>query len=489
MALIKASNLTFGYEGSYDWVFEDVSFQIDTGWKLGLIGRNGRGKTTLLRLLMGDYSFRGSLANPLPCEYFPMPVEDEEECPIDWIGETAPLWKVRRELSLMEADEGILYRPFYTLSGGERTRVMMAVLFSRDTEFLLIDEPTNHLDLRGRKQMGEYLSKKKGFILVSHDRILLDTCVDHIMAINKTNIEIQKGNFSSWNENRERRDSFELAENEKRKREIKRLRQAAGQASQWSDQVEKTKNGQKVAGLKPDKGHIGAQAAKMMKRSKAIEKRRQAAAEEQSKLLKNAETTFSLKIHPLEYQSNRLIAMNGIQIYYGEEAACPEMTFSIEKGERVALAGGNGSGKSSVLKLIAGEELTFTGELRKGSGLKISYVPQDAGALSGSLKEYARECRIDESLFKAILSKLDFSQIQFEKDMRDFSQGQRKKVLLARSLCQEAHLYIWDEPLNYIDVFSRMQIEELLTEFKPTMLFVEHDRAFMEKTATKKIEL
>ena len=119
----------------------------------------------------------------------------------------------------------------------------------------------------------------------------------------------------------------------------------------------------------------------------------------------------------------------------------------------------------------------------------MSYVPQDAGFLRGSLRDFAARSAIDESLFKAILRKLDFARVQFEKDMSDLSAGQKKKVLLARSLCQQAHLYIWDEPLNYIDVFSRMQLEELLLEYQPTMLFVEHDAMFCQKIADKSIEL
>lgn len=489
MSLISIQNLTFAYEGSYDNIFEKVSFQIDTDWRLGFIGRNGRGKTTFLNLLLGKYPYQGKISGTIPFDYFPFPIEDEQECPADVLNDEIPLWKLCRELSLLQADEGILYRPFYTLSGGEKTKVMMAMLFSRETNFLLIDEPTNHLDLEARAQMGKYLRTKKGFLLVSHDRILLDQCVDHILSINKEGIEIQRGNFSSWNENRLRRDAFELAENEKHKHEMKRLDQAARQTSRWSDKIEKTKNGQKVAGLKPDKGHIGAQAARMMKRSKSIEHRRLSAAEEKGKLLKNLENTFDLKLHPLEYHSHRLITMNDVQIYYSESPASPAMSFVIDQGDRIALSGKNGSGKTSLLKLILGEDLTFTGNLQIGSQLKISYVPQDTGNLTGGLSEYARQCGIDESQFKAILNKLDFSQIQFGKKLEDFSQGQKKKVLIARSLCEEAHLYIWDEPLNYIDVFSRMQIEELLTAYEPTMIFVEHDRAFTNSVATRKLNL
>jgi lincosamide and streptogramin A transport system ATP-binding/permease protein len=116
-------------------------------------------------------------------------------------------------------------------------------------------------------------------------------------------------------------------------------------------------------------------------------------------------------------------------------------------------------------------------------------VPQDASFLAGDLDSYAVEHGIDITLFRAILRKLDFARVQFEKDMRDYSAGQKKKVLLARSLCEQAHLYVWDEPLNYIDVLSRVQIEELIQAYHPTMVFVEHDRAFCENVATKVLKL
>ena len=124
-----------------------------------------------------------------------------------------------------------------------------------------------------------------------------------------------------------------------------------------------------------------------------------------------------------------------------------------------------------------------------GSGLIVSYVPQDTSFLNGNLSEFAEDNKIDESLFKAILRKMDFERTQFDKDMSQFSEGQKKKVLIAKSLCEQAHLYIWDEPLNFIDIYSRIQIEKLIQKFSPTMIFVEHDRIFQQKIATKIIQI
>jgi lincosamide and streptogramin A transport system ATP-binding/permease protein len=218
MSLINVSNLTFAYEGSYDAVFENVSFQMDTDWKLGFTGRNGRGKTTFLRLLMGRYEYSGLISATVAFEYFPYDAEDKNAATKDIIASVCPAykdWELLRELSLLEVGDDVLGRPFSTLSNGEQTKVLLAALFLKETRFLLIDEPTNHLDIHGRETVSRYLDQKKGYILVSHDRAFLDGCIDHVLSINKTNIEIQRGNFSSWMANKERRDSFELAENMK----------------------------------------------------------------------------------------------------------------------------------------------------------------------------------------------------------------------------------------------------------------------------------
>ena len=490
MSLINVSNLTFAYDGSYDNIFENISFQIDTNWRLGLVGRNGRGKTTLLKLLLGQCEYKGKISSNVTFLYFPFEVSDKTVPTMDVvraINAEFEEWRLLRELALLDVAEDVLHRPFETLSNGEQTKVLLAALFLQDDGYLLIDEPTNHLDLAARQIVGTYLQSKKNFILVSHDRAFLDNCVDHILSINKANVEVQKGNFSTWWDNKTRQDKFERGENEKLKKEITRLETAAKRNADWSDRVEKTKYGTKNSGLRPDRGFIGAKSAKMMKRSKSIEQRTQTAIFDKSQLLRNVEEADSLKIHPLTYHTNRLVVLDRVSMFYGEKQVCDEFSFQIEQGERVALCGKNGSGKSSVIDLICGEEIAFTGNFYKGSNLKISYVSQDTSHLQGDLSDFARQKGIDESLFKAILRKLDFTRVQFEKDMSSFSGGQKKKVLIAASLCEQAHLYIWDEPLNFIDVLSRVQIEELLLRYQPTMLFVEHDQMFTDRIATKKI--
>lgn len=237
-----------------------------------------------------------------------------------------------------------------------------------------------------------------------------------------------------------------------------------------------------------DRGFIGHKAAKMMKRSKAIEARRQDAIEEKSALLRDRETAEKLLIQPLTYHSRTLLTVLDAAICYDGRPVCKPVRFEIQQGDRLLLTGPNGSGKSSLLRPLAGEPLAHTGTVTLRSGLILSCLPQDTGHLFGSLSDFARQHPLDLTRFLTLLRKLDFERVQFDKPLESLSAGQ-KKVLLARSFCEHAHLYLWDEPPNYIDLYSRMQIEALILECYPTMILIEHDRAFQERIATSRIEL
>lgn len=492
MSMITVENLTFSYPSGSETIFDHASFQIDTRWKLGLIGRNGRGKTTLFRLLQNEYEFSGSIASPVEFDYFPYPVthpeRTTEEVLLDLCSD-AEWWKLIREFHALEVSEEVLGRPFQTLSNGEQTKVLLAALFIREGHFLLIDEPTNHLDASTRALVSSWLNTKSGYILVSHDRAFLDGCVDHILSLNRKTIEVQKGNFSSWFENFQRQQQNENTQNERLKKEIRHLKKAKHQTENWSNQTEKSKNGTRNSGSKIDKGYVGHKAAKMMKRSKSMENRQNKAIEQKSGLLQNAEKAESLKLHPLEFRSDRLVSLSNVQVIYDGRPANAPVSFDLHRHERMVLEGRNGSGKSSLLKALMGNPTEITGNITIGSGLVISYVPQDASFLKGSLSGFIRENDLDESLFKAILRKMDFERALFDQKMEGYSSGQKKKVLLVRSLCQSAHLYIWDEPLNYMDIYSRMQIEQLIEEFDPTMILVEHDRTFTDHICTHSVSV
>ncbi|WP_406545104.1 ribosomal protection-like ABC-F family protein [Pseudobutyrivibrio sp.] len=510
MAQIQVSNLTFSYEGSADDVLENVSFNIDTNWKLGFIGRNGKGKTTLLRLLMGDYKYQGSITASTYFDYFPYYVSrtDVEKTASELIEKWKPgveEWQVLIQMNQIQIDAECLYRPIKTLSHGERTRVMLAVLFAGENEFLLIDEPTNHLDQAARDIVKNYLASKKGFILVSHDRDLLDAVCDHVLVMNRSTIEVQTGNFSTWWENKEKSDAFAKAENEKHLKEIGKLKAAADRTGRWADKSEGSKIGydpiKETDRSISSRSYIGGKTKKMQARVKAYEKRVDREIEEKEGLLQDIENVVDLKVMPLEFHKNILVDAQKLSLSYKDSTPLfNDLTFQIKRGDRIVISGENGCGKSSIIKAIlkANNAREFggldnleivDGILTVATGLVISYINQDTSFLRGTIEDFCQYRGLDKSLFLAILRQLDFNREQFGKNMEDFSEGQKKKVLIASSLITPAHLYIWDEPLNYIDVFSRMQIEKLILDACPTMLIVEHDARFQEKIATEIIKL
>ena len=316
--------------------------------------------------------------------------------------------------------------------------------------------------------------------------------MDHILAINRNSITVSKGNFSVWKENKEKQDDFELARNADLRKDIKRLESAARQSKEWADTVEKRKIGYNP--VKEDRfigtrAYLGEKSRRMQQRRKNLERRQREEIKEKRQLLQDIEQETELKLFPLKYRSDRLVSVDKVSIKYDLNTICQQISFEIHNGERILLQGRNGCGKSSIIKAILGEIFPAEGTITIGSGVKISYVSQDTSMLGGTLQKYASVRGIELSLLMTILRQLDFERVQFEKNISDYSEGQKKKLLLAASLCEQVHLYIWDEPYNFIDVFSRMQIEKLIQRFQPTMLLVEHDKYFADTIGAKTVKI
>ena len=235
---------------------------------------------------------------------------------------------------------------------------------------------------------------------------------------------------------------------------------------------------------------------------KATEQRITREIEAKEGLLNDIENPVDLKLMPLSYHKEKLVQAREFSFSYGDREVLRSLTFTISRGDRAVVTGRNGSGKTTLIRAIL-EKAGVTdrtsgalsgngcssGVLETGSGLILSCVSQDTSFLKGSVRDFCRQRGINESLFFAVLRQLDLERSQFVQPMESYSEGQKKKTLLAASLCTPAHLYVWDEPLNYIDVFSREQIEDLILRYKPTMLIVEHDVRFREKVATEEIRL
>ena len=478
MPMITIKDLTFGYDGSDELLFHNVNLTLDTTWKLALSGRNGRGKSTFFKILKGELQYSGSITGVPPVVEFPMDeLPDNEE------------WKVRKELNLMGADPDIMWRPLETLSGGERTKLMLANLFSSDGVFPLIDEPTNHLDRIGREAVASYLSSKEGFILISHDRAFLDQCTDHTLVITRSGVELVSAKFSTWWENNEQRQESEKARNDQLKKEMGSIEAAMKKNAQWSSKAEASKSRNNPKGQEDHlrRAFEAKKASKLMSLSKNLENRNEKKLAEKQALLKDFEREQTLKITGSTHHDKTPVILKGVSVLRYGEVIASGIDLTVEQGKKISLQGANGCGKSTLIKYLAGvseeEGITAEGCIHIAKGLKISYVGQDTSSLKGSLYDICADRGADRTQFSTILVKMGFTGDMLYRNVDALSLGQKKFVMLALSLCEKADVYLWDEPLNYIDVYMRKEIERLVKQSSVTMLFVEHDRAFAEAVA------
>ncbi len=521
MAIIQVHQLSFTYPGSYVPVFDNLTFHMDSSWRLGLVGRNGRGKTTLLRLLAGELQGKGVIQTSLSFSLFPLPVDEQysaltvlrniiapydqweqdmqrhlkPEGDLETWGQLEHLYAlndgyrinelIAREVARMDLDPEQLSRSFDSFSPGERTRMMLCALFLKKNNYLLIDEPTNHLDNEGRKKVAGYLKNQSGFLLVSHDRAFLDNCCDHIMALQKQGIRIEQGTYSSYAHNKQLEDRANREKNNRLVKDIGRLKASSAEKRQWSDQIERNKIGQHTY----DRGRVGAQSARMMQKALNLQNRIQKQIEEKEGLLKNLEYTAELKLHPLQHRANKLLRLHDVTVGYQGIPVLSHFSTDIAQGEKIAITGKNGAGKSTLLKTLQGILPLMEGRITGPKDIVLSVLPQLSSHLAGSPYDYAMQRQLEIDFFLMLLRKLDFPREAFDRSMEGYSLGQKKKVLLAASLAQQAHLYLWDEPLNYIDLESREQIEDLLIDTTATLVFVEHDQRFVDNVATRIIAL
>ncbi len=523
MSLISFNSVSFYYTDSEDQVFEDLSLNIDTSWRLGLTGKNGRGKTTFLKLIGKEiHPVKGEIHSGISTFYFPYVPKEPHSGTLKVIKESiAPysFWESRMKELLAAGDEwsiseygsileqyesadgyeidpliekefaglkmntGLLQRSFDTLSGGEQTKALIIALFLKKGSLPLIDEPTDHLDMKGRMILGEYLSAKNGFIIASHDRHFLDLCTDHIMSINKSDVRINKGNYSQWKSNMDIEEEFELRKNENLRREVNSLENAAKNRRKWADEKEKEKIGAY------DKGFIGRKSAKQMKRALQIEKRINEKLEQKKSLLKNAEDERRLKISRARTSTDKLISLNNVTLRIQGRTIIKNFSIDVYKGERIAIIGDNGCGKTSLLKIIMKEIAPDSGTVHKPNHISVSYSRQNPLWEKGLLRDLLQMENIDETRFRNIMGVMGAWGELFDRPIETFSKGQIKKIELCRSFLNPVDLFIWDEPLNNLDIYSREQLEAVILKYEPTMIFTEHDQTFVANIATSVVSL
>lgn len=515
MAQIEIKDMTFYYDDFYHPVFEHLNVNLDTDWKMALVGRNGRGKSTLLKLLLGRLTpTSGEIKRSGTVSYFPylydaaftkaMDVvkecigglrslelqlqkyeENFDEAYFEVLNQYLELdgyameSHIYRELSQMGLSEELLEQDFDTLSGGEQTCILIVALFLRKDTFVLLDEPTNHLDVGKKEHLKEYLKKKKGYIIASHDTAFLDAVCDHILAINKADISIEQGSYSTWHKNMEWREQFELRTREKLEREISQLERQSKQTRAWSNIGNKQKY--------PFAGNFRTNGTRAyMRQAKAAEQQIQENLAEKKQLLRNMEEERKLHITQERIQRDCLLMADHVTFCYegAVKPALEDVTLHIYPGDKIWLRGKNGAGKTTLLKLLAGK-LSAKGIRRRG-GISIAYITQEPTERNGDVKE---GIKADYRRFKELCMLFDVPPDFERRPLETLSSGELKKVDIARTLAEHHQILFLDEPLNYMDVQFKAQLEAALSDEELTLVFVEHNEEFGERVANRVIEL
>ena len=507
---IAVSNLSKEFEVGKK-ILDGLTFQVDQGERVGLLGKNGAGKTTLFRMLTGEMDWdegeihiapgKGlGLISQIPVYPPEYTVEDVlqtafqrlhdmekelEELTGRMAGDNdpallrrydalsaafeagggydtaTPLNKVCNGLLISQDMRGQL---FSSLSGGEKTRVNLARLILEDTDILLLDEPTNHLDLRATEWLEEYLDKYKGTVLaISHDRWFLDRVVKRVIEIQDGKAEFYAGNYSFYVEEKERRYQEKLKQYEKEQAKIEQLEKAAEQLRVWA-----------YSGMD-----------KTFKRAQSMEKRieRMRTTDKPTK-----ERRLDIKFGEREFRGDEVLTIKELKKSFDGRTLFDHVNLEVVGGERIALLGDNGTGKSTLLKILLGEEEPDSGKLRMGPTVKVGYLPQiihfdrpERNLVDTML--YAQDCSTQTARNR--LAAFNFRGEDVFKPVSALSGGEQSRLRLCMLMDEKINLLILDEPTNHLDIASREWIEEAVANYEGNLLFVSHDRYFIKQFATR----
>ena len=492
-------------------ILDGLTFQVDSGERVGLLGKNGCGKTTLLRILTGQLDWdegevvlapdkRVGLISQIPVYPAGYTVEDvldtafrplrEMEEEMEQLaarmerGEDPALLRRYDQLTAafeagggydtdtrknkvcsgLQIGPGMREQLFDRLSGGEKTRVNLGRLILEDTDILLLDEPTNHLDLKATEWLEEYLDKFKGTVLaVSHDRWFLDRVVDRVIEIQEGKAEFYSGNYSFYVVEKERRYQEKLKQYEKEQAKIQQLEKAAEQLRIWA--------------------YSGND--KIFKRAQSMEKRieRMRTTDRPTR-----ERKMEVRFGEREFRGDEVLTIKGLSKSFGQRALFSGVDLEVVGGERIALLGDNGTGKSTLIKILMGEEGPDEGKIRMGPTVKIGYLPQiihfdhpERSLLDTML--YELDCTAQTARNR--LASFKFRGEDVFKPVSALSGGEQSRLRLCMLMDAKINLLILDEPTNHLDIQSREWIEEAVEEYEGNLLFVSHDRYFIDRFATR----
>ena len=504
------------YYGS-NHVIKGISFEINRGDRVGLTGRNGSGKSTLLKIIAGTEGYesgsviRASGARVEILEQIPVfedgvTVENvlhsafddiseiynemrslesriaecvEDEKLISRYGRLQTLYEAKggyeiesridRVCKGMRIDGQMREKQFAVLSGGEQTRVNLARILLKDADILLLDEPTNHLDLGAIQWVEEFLGEFAGtVIVVSHDRCFLDNAITSIIELDLNGLSYYQGNYSFYAEEKVRRFNKQLEDYEQQKRKIDQLEAAAKRIHEWAR---------------------NADSGAMHKRAFAIEKR----IERMERIEKPAAIKkISVGFKENGHTSEDTVVFKDIYKAYGNRTLLSGIDLIIRRNDRIALIGANGCGKSTLIKILTGEEKPDRGCAKVGNSIKPAHLPQVVSFENSTatvLETVRYSLETNEERARKILAQFHFRGSDVQKTTGNLSGGEKSRLKLCLLMQQDINLLIMDEPTNHLDIQSREWIEEALSCYGGTILFVSHDRYFINKFTTRVWEL
>lgn len=462
-------------------LFEKFSLDIHTGDRIGIVGPNGTGKTTLLKLILNILEpDRGYVEVFGKIGYLPQDLtlpEDKlvREC-FEIQSSSAILKQIGLRKDILDSSCGIL-------SGGEKIKLKLVELLENKPTILILDEPTNHMDIRGIEFLEEELSKFVGTLLiVSHDRFLLDKVVNKIIEIYRGKISLYTGNYSDYAKKKKEELERAWQEYEKYTEEKRRLEEASRKIKERAKSVGRIKD-KKDSFWKYSKDFYGRKAAKVAKIGKSIEKR--------IEKLEIKEKPFEEQHIKLEFDAideglDTIIQCNAISKSFGDKLLFENANLSVKNGQKVALLGDNGVGKTTLLRMLLGKELPTKGEIWISKSAKIGYLEQEVNLLNPEntiIDEVRGVSNSDITTIRTLLGCLLFLEDEALKRISSLSMGEKVRVTLAKLILGGFNLLLMDEPTNFLDIRSREVIEEALKWYKGSIIFVSHDRYFVSKIA------
>ncbi|OAH57666.1 elongation factor 3 [Domibacillus aminovorans] len=473
--LLKLRNISF--EIMDLTVFEDVNASVRQGDIIGVIGKNGTGKSTLLQLINNDL----------------VPAKGQ----IQWLQQNLKIVLVEQETESYSSEavthlEDTLLENWHVpthnfsqLSGGEKLKARLAKGLSKDAHLLLLDEPTNHLDEQSTEFLNEQIKNYKGTIIfVSHDRYFLDAVATKIWSIEGKKLIEHKGNYSSYMEVREQKRLTQQREYEKQQKMVERIEVQMHELTSWSKKAHAQST--KKEGFKE---HYRVKAKRMDTQVKSKRKRLEKELEKAKAEPVESEYNVRFSIKANNKVGKRFLEVKNLTKAFAGRTLFKNVNFTIQHGEKVSIIGPNGSGKTTLLKVIVGQE-TFAGDVWISPSANIGYLTQEVFDLP---LEQTPEQLFYKETFEArgkvqnLMKHLGFTASQWTEPIKNMSMGERVKCKLMAYILDEKDVLILDEPTNHLDLSSREQLENTLAQYNGTLLVVSHDRYFLEKTMSSKL--